>query len=225
MALTLGDTFPNFDAEAYGVDGKFNLYHYLGDSWGLFMSHPSDFTPVCTTELAEAAKHHKCFASRNCKVVGFSCNDMNTHKEWAKDLMAKAGMSGDLPFPLVCDPERNLAKDLKIMDPTEKDSQGIPLTCRACFFLNPQKEVKAVILYPATTGRNMTEILRVLDSLQLTEKYPVSTPVNWTPGQPCCVLPDLPADEMKSRFPKGVHVEELPSGKSYLRITPDPSKN
>ncbi|CDI81357.1 peroxidoxin 2, putative [Eimeria praecox] len=221
MPLTLGDTFPNFDAEALGVE-KFNLYEYLGDSWGIMFSHPNDFTPVCTTELAEAVKLYKKFMEKNCKLVGFSCNDMNSHKEWAKDIMSYGGACGDLPYPLVCDPERNLAASLGIMDPAEKDKAGLPLTCRSVFFISPQKKLAASILYPATTGRSFKEILRVLDSLQLTEQHPVATPVEWTSGGTCCVVPSLSEEEAKSKLPKGHQVQSLPSGKAYLRLTPDP---
>lgn len=221
MSLTLGATFPNFDAEALGVD-KFNLYDYLGNSWGLFLSHPSDFTPVCTTELTEAVRLHKIFESKNCRIVGFSCNDLNSHKEWAQDIMANAGESGNLPFPLVCDPDRNLAKNLGILDPKERDTKGLPLTCRAVYFIGPDRTVKALILYPATTGRSMKELLRVLSALQLTEEFPVSTPAEWQPGQDVCVIPFVSAEEMKRRFPKGTKSRELPSGQDYLRYTPDP---
>lgn len=221
MRLTLGDTFPNFDAEALGAV-KFNLYNYLEDNWGLFFSHPSDFTPICTTELSEAAKLNKVFHQKKCRLVGFSCNDLSSHKEWAKDIMALGGLSGEVPFPIVCDHDRHLATELGIMDPKEKDSQGLPLTCRAAFFINPQKKIKAIILYPATVGRSFKEILRVLDALQLTENHPVATPVEWQAGGNCCILPELSERDIKEKFPKGHETRELPSGKAYLKITPDP---
>lgn len=221
MKFTLGDTFPNFDAEALGVE-KFNLYNYLGDNWGVFLSHPSDFTPVCTTELSEAAKLNKAFNDKKCRLVGFSCNNLSSHKEWAKDIMSLGGLSGEVPFPIVCDHERHLAAELGIMDPEEKDSQGLPVTCRAVFFLNPQKKVKAIIYYPNNVGRSFKEILRALDALQLTEEFPVTTPVEWQTGGNCCILPDLSEQEIKNKFPKGHESRELPSGKGYLKITPDP---
>ncbi|OEH79490.1 peroxiredoxin-6 [Cyclospora cayetanensis] len=221
MPLHLGDVFPNFDAEALGVK-KFNLYDYLGNDWGIMFSHPNDFTPVCTTELAEAVKLHQTFKDKNCKLLGFSCNDIDSHKGWAKDIMAFAGSCGDLPFPMVCDANRQLAASLGIMDPEEKDKAGLPLTCRSVFFISPQKKLAASILYPATTGRSFKEILRVLDSLQLTEEYPVATPVEWTAGGQCCVIPQLSEEEAKKKLPKGMQKKELPSGKGYLRLTPDP---
>lgn len=177
-------------------------------------------------------------------------------QEWAKDIMSYGGSCGDLPYPLVCDPDRKLASSLGIMDPAEKDKAGLPLTCRSVFFINPQKKLAASILYPATTGRSFKEILRVLDSLQvnwttkcnfsllqlllvlvasglyvqclamhmqLTEKYPVATPVEWIPGGTCCVVPTLSEEEAKTKLPKGHQVQNLPSGKAYLRLTPDPS--
>ncbi|KAL8441810.1 hypothetical protein Emag_006884 [Eimeria magna] len=222
MPLNLGDKFPNFDADAFGVKGKFNLYDYLGDSYGLFFSHPNDFTPVCTSELGELAKLAKQFTDKNCKLVGFSCNDMKSHEAWAKDILAHAGVSGELPFPIVCDPDRSLASNLGIMDPKEKDKEGLPLTCRSVFFIGKCKSVKASILYPATIGRSFKEILRVLDALELVEQYPVSTPVEWQPGQKVCVIPDLSMEEAKQKFKKGVEPQQLPSGKEYIRMTPDP---
>lgn len=221
MPFNLGDTFPNFDAEALGAD-KFNLYDYLGNSWGILFSHPNDFTPVCTTELSEAAKLNKFFLDKNCKLIGLSCNDLGSHKEWAKDIMSYARLSGNLPFPMVCDPDRSLAASLGIMDPDEKDKKGLPLTCRCVFFIGKDRKIKASILYPATTGRSFKEILRVLDSLQLTEEYPVATPAEWLGGSSCCVVPTLSAEEAAKKLPKGQKTEELPSGKGYLRFTPDP---
>lgn len=221
MPLNLGDTFPNFDAHAMGAD-NFNLYDYLGDHWGILFSHPNDFTPVCTTELCEAVKLNKTFNEKHCRLVGFSCNDLSSHKGWAKDIMAYGGLSGDFPFPIVCDSNRQLAADLGIMDPEEKDSLQQPLTCRCVFFISPDKKVKASILYPATTGRSFKEILRVLESLQLTGNYPVATPVEWQTGGKCCIVPTLSEEEAKKQFPKGYETRELPSGKGYLRLTPDP---
>ncbi|OEH77851.1 putative peroxidoxin 2 [Cyclospora cayetanensis] len=241
MPLYLGDTFPNFDAEAFGAE-NFNLYDYLGNNWGILFSHPNDFTPVCTTELGEAVKLCQTFKDKSCKLIGFSCNDAESHKrmskdcsmidtppflvrpmpvsillqEWAKDIAAFSGFHGDLPFPMICDPKRKLATSLGIMDPREKDKAGMPLTCRCVFFISPQKKVAASILYPATTGRSFKEILRALDSLQLTEEYPVATPVEWTAGEPCCVPPQLSEEEVKKRLPKGVRTKELPSGKTYI---------
>ncbi|EPR60799.1 putative peroxiredoxin 6 [Toxoplasma gondii RUB] len=222
--LVLGSTFPDVHADASGVPGdKIKLYDFLGDSWGLLMSHPHDFTPVCTTELAQAARMAPEFAKRNCKLIGFSCDDVSSHKGWAKDVMSVAKLSGDLPFPIIADPERKLATDLGIMDPEEKDKAGIPVTCRAAIYIGPDRRVKGLILYPATVGRNFKEVLRALDALQLAEKYPVATPEGWFPGDKVMVQPTLTDEEAKAKLPKGFEKKECPSGKNYLRYAPDPS--
>ncbi|PFH33907.1 putative peroxiredoxin 6 [Besnoitia besnoiti] len=222
--LTLGTKFPDVQAEASGLPGnKIKLYDYLGNSWGLFMSHPNDFTPVCTTELAQAAALVGEFAKRNCRLVGFSCNDISSHAEWAKDIVHLAQISGDLPFPIIADPSREWAKDLGIMDPEEKDKAGLPLTCRSAIFIGNDRRVKALILYPATVGRCFKEILRVLDGLQLVEKYPVATPEGWRPGDKVMVQPMLSDEEAKAQLPKGFETVECPSGMKYMRLAADPS--
>lgn len=222
--LALGTPFPDFEADAIGVTGRFKLYDYLGDSWGLFMSHPADFTPVCTSELAQAMKLDEEFKKRDCKLVGYSCNDVESHKKWEEDVVQYAQRSGHLPYPVVADPDRKRASKLGIMDPDEVDKQDLPFTCRAAIFIGPDKRVKAVILYPATVGRNFQEILRVLDALQLAAKYPVATPEGWTPGNKVFVQPTVSTEEAKSKFSKGIEILKTPSGKEYLRLTPDPSK-
>ncbi|PHJ16695.1 peroxiredoxin 6 [Cystoisospora suis] len=222
--LHLGSVFPDIQAAASGLPGdKISLYSFLGDGWGLLMSHPNDFTPVCTTELSQAAKLAQEFQKRNCKLVGFSCNALESHKEWSKDVMSVAQLSGDLPFPIIADPERKLAADLGIMDPDEKDKDGLPLTCRAVVFIGPNKRVRALILYPANVGRNFSEVLRVLDGLQLTDKYPVATPEGWKPGDKVMVQPTLSDGEAREKLPKGFETKACPSGKNYLRFAPDPA--
>ncbi|OXB71601.1 UNVERIFIED_CONTAM: hypothetical protein H355_009445 [Colinus virginianus] len=231
--LTLGTQFPDFEADASGVTGKFKLYDYLGDSWGLLMSvlsvwlfvfsHPADFTPVCTTELAEAMKLDQEFKKRNCKLIGYSCNDVESHKKWAEDVVNYAQLSGELPYPIVADPDRKRATKLGIMDPDEVDKKGLPLTCRAAIFIGPDKRVKAIVLYPATVGRNFKELLRVLDGLQLTAKYPVATPEGWTPGDKVVIQPHVSNEDAKAKFPSGFETLACPSGRTYLRFTPDPS--
>lgn len=222
--LTLGAPFPDFEADASGIaGGRFKLYDYLGDSWGLFMSHPADFTPVCTTELAQAMKMHEEFKKRNCKVLAYSCDNVETHKKWAEDVVHHAKLSGDLPFPIVADTDRKRAVQLGIMDPDEKDKAGLPLTCRAAIVIGPDKRVKAVILYPATVGRNFKEILRLLDALQLAAKYPIATPEGWMPGNKVIVPPNVSSEDIKNKLKKGVETQSCPSGKDYLRFTPDPS--
>jgi len=223
MPLNLGDTFPNFDKDT--SDGKINFYEWAGPtSWVCFVSHPADFTPVCTTELGALAKLVPEFAKRNCKVIAISCNDADSHAAWAKDILAfnEDTTTKSFPFPIVADQNRELAKALGMIDPEEVDSKGLPMTCRAVFIVSPDKKVKLSILYPATTGRNMPEILRVLDSLQLTAYDKVATPVNWKSGENCMVLPSIKSEDLKATYPKGVRIVELPSGKQYLRYTPDP---
>ncbi|KJP85285.1 hypothetical protein AK88_05096 [Plasmodium fragile] len=218
MAYHLGSPFPNFTAPASGVEGPFNLYEYVGDMWCILFSHPNDFTPVCTTELAEFGRMYEDFLKANCKLVGFSCNSKESHEQWIEDIKHYAKLT-QWKIPIVCDESRELANKLKIMDEKEKDIKGLPLTCRCVFFISPEKVVKATVLYPATTGRNANEILRVLKSLQLTSEQPVATPVNWAVGDKCCVLPTVGDADLPALFPKGVQKVQLPSDKPYLRFT------
>lgn len=222
--LTLGSKFPDIHADASGVpDNKIKLYEYLGNSWGLFMSHPNDFTPVCTTEMAQAARMNLEFEKKNCKMVGFSCNDVNSHKDWSKDVVCLAQLSGDLSFPMISDPDRKISTELGIIDPAVKDPEGRPLTGRAVVFIGPDRLVKAALMYPASVGRSFREIMRVLDALQLAEKYPVATPEGWKPGDKVVVPPNLTDEEAMAKLPKGFEQTECPSKKNYLRLTPDPS--
>ncbi|CEL95637.1 unnamed protein product [Vitrella brassicaformis CCMP3155] len=223
MGFNLGDVFPNFQAQASGVpNGEFDLYKYWGDGWGILFSHPADYTPVCTTELGKAAKLAEEFAKRNCKLCAISCNDKDSHEGWSKDIISVQGMSGDMPFPIIADPTRAIATGLGIMDPEEKDKQGLPLTCRSVFYVSPDRKLKAQVLYPATTGRDFSELLRVLDSLQLTSKFPVATPEGWQNGSKCMVVPSLTDDDAKTKLAKGFEKVDVPSGKNYIRMTPDP---
>ncbi|SBT74807.1 1-cys peroxiredoxin, putative [Plasmodium malariae] len=217
MAYHLGSTFPNFTATASGVDGEFDLYKYVGSSWVILFSHPNDFTPVCTTELAELGKMNKEFLKNDCKLVGFSCNSKESHEKWIDDIK-HYGKLDEWKIPIVCDESRELATKLKIMDEKEKNIDGLPLTCRCVFFISPHKIVKATLLYPATTGRNALELLRVLKSLQLTDKHQVATPVNWNEGDKCCVLPTLPDIDIPKIFSKEVQKVSVPSKKPYLRF-------
>lgn len=216
MVYNLGDTFPNFRETAAFADEPFDFYEYVGNRWAILCSHPNDFTPVCTTELAELEKRRKEFSDLNTVVIGFSCNSLESHKQWVQDIKHYGNIE-KWEMPIVCDESRELATKLKIMDEIEKDSKGLPLTCRAVFFISPDKKIKSLILYPATTGRNVDEIIRVLKSLQLTNKQSVATPVNWKPHDACCVLPTVTKEEAKSLF-GDVKVTELPSGKEYLRF-------
>jgi len=221
MSLKLGDEFPNFSLKTTG--GDFQLHDWLGDSWGILFSHPADYTPVCTTELSRAAKLAPEFAKRNTKLIGLSCDSIDRHNGWIKDLQAydanQAESSSEFPFPIIDDSDRKLAKQLGMIDPAEIDKQGLPLTARAVFFIGPDKKVKASILYPATSGRNFDEILRLLDSLQLSAKYPIATPVDWKVGDKVMVPPNVKDEDIAKHFPQGVEVrKDLPSGKGYIRI-------
>ncbi|CAF5072144.1 unnamed protein product, partial [Rotaria sp. Silwood1] len=190
--------------------------------WGILFSHPADYTPVCTTELSRAAKLSPEFAKRNTKLIGLSCDGLENHHGWIKDLLAydkKEQSSCEFPFPIIDDNDRKLAKQLGMIDPAEFDSKGLPLTARAVFFIGPDKKVKASLLYPATTGRNFDEILRLLDSLQLSARLPIATPVDWKVGEKVMVPPNVKDEDVAKNFPQGVEVrKDLPSGKGYIRM-------
>lgn len=221
MGINLGEDFPNFEADT--TAGKIKFHDWLGDSWGILFSHPADFTPVCTTELGYVSKIVGDFSKKNVKLIALSCDSVESHMGWTKDINAYTGQS-DFNFPIIADPKRDLAVKLGMLDPVEKDSAGLPLTCRAVFIVGPDKKLKLSMLYPATTGRNFDEILRVVESLQLTATKKVATPANWKSGGDCMVIPSVKKEEESSLFPKGVRTEAVPSGKGYLRFTPDPSK-
>lgn len=219
--VNLGDEFPNFKVNT--TIGTIQFHDWLGDSWGVLFSHPADFTPVCTTELARVASLMPEFEKRNVKVIALSCDSVESHAKWIEDIKSYGGQVGDrFPYPIIADEGRDLAVQLGMLDPDERDKDGLPLTCRAVFVINPAKRLKLSILYPATTGRNFSEILRAIDSLQLTESKKVATPADWQSGGDCMVLPTLKEEEAANLFPKGVSVKPLPSGKSYLRVTPQP---
>ncbi|NXN45616.1 PRDX6 protein, partial [Rhinoptilus africanus] len=213
--LLLGDEAPNFEAET--TQGRIRFHDFLGDSWGILFSHPRDFTPVCTTELGRAAKLAPEFSKRNVKMIALSIDSVQDHLSWSK-VRAVGGCRGSLCCCLA----------LKARDPAvqlDRKSSAQPLTLSPCaqvFIFGPDKKLKLSILYPATTGRNFDEILRVVDSLQLTAYKKVATPVDWKPGDSVMVVPTLPDEEAKKLFPKGVFTKDLPSGKKYLRYTPQP---
>lgn len=223
MPLNLGDEFPNFTAKATDDEaGEKKFHDRIGNGWAILFSHPADYTPVCTTELARVVKLLDEFKKRNCKVFALSCDDVASHKGWAEDVMGFAEQAGKpLPYPIFADEKRELAKKLGMVDPDEKDAKGMPVTCRAVFVIGPDKKVKLSILYPATTGRNFDEILRVLDSLQLTATKKVATPVDWKMGDKCMVIPSVKEEEARSLFPDHQTIK-VTSGKEYLRMTPQP---
>nr|XP_046247195.1 peroxiredoxin-6 [Scatophagus argus] len=216
--LLLGDVFPNFEANT--TIGKIKFHDFLGNSWGILFSHPRDFTPVCTTELARAARLSSEFKKRDVKMIALSIDSVEDHCSWSKDVMAfNSEAESALPFPIIADDKRELSVKLGMLDPDEKDKDGIPLTARCVFVIGPDKKLKLSILYPATTGRNFDELLRVIDSLQLTAQKKVATPVDWKPGDKVMVIPSLSEAEATTLFPSGVTTKDMPSGKNYLRYT------
>ena len=228
-APTINDKFPNLVGSTQDSN-NFDLYEYLGDdSWAMIFMHPGDFTPVCTTELGTAAKYADELKSRNVKLVGFSCNDAASHRDWIKDIASVTG--GQVDFPMFCDPGRDNAVKLGILDENNKDAQGLPLTVRSLYILKPDKTIALMMTYPASTGRNFKEVLRVLDSVQMTAEHSVATPVDWKRGEDVIVnfpLSNKDADEKFGK--KGYRVVSVPSeqgkdglAKNYLRYTKDPS--
>jgi len=222
MPLVLGDVFPNFEVDT--THGKLNLYDYIGNGWGILFSHPSDFTPVCTTELGRVAKlvADGEFAKRNVKAIAVSCDSVESHRGWIGDITCYNGLNGDLPYPIIADQKRELAVKLGMLDEIDKDAAGMPVSARAVFIIGPDRKLKLSILYPATTGRNFDEILRVIDSLQLTANYLVATPADWKRGADVMITPTVSAEDAKIRFPKGYKLVNVPSGKKYIRITSQP---
>ncbi|NWT38152.1 PRDX6 protein, partial [Chroicocephalus maculipennis] len=217
--LLLGDEAPNFEAET--TQGRIRFHDFLGDSWGILFSHPRDFTPVCTTELGRAAKLAPEFSKRNVKMIALSIDSVQDHLSWSK-VRAVGRCEGSLCCCLALKARGKAHAEQSMMD---KTSSAQPLTLSPCtqvFIFGPDKKLKLSILYPATTGRNFDEILRVVDSLQLTAYKKVATPVDWKPGDSVMVVPTLPDEEAKKLFPKGVFTKDLPSGKKYLRYTPQP---
>ena len=211
MALRLGDQAPDFTAKT--TEGELNLYDYLGDSWGILFSHPKDFTPVCTTELGAFSARKADFDKRNTKLLGLSVDSVDSHEGWKGDIEETQGAK--LNFPLVADEDRKVADAYDMIHPNANDT----LTVRSVFIIAPDKKVKLTLTYPASTGRNVDEIIRVLDSLQLTADYSVATPVNWTDGEDVIIVPAVSDEDAKGRFPKG-----WKALKPYLRVTPQPNR-
>ncbi|NWH94806.1 PRDX6 protein, partial [Aegithalos caudatus] len=216
--LLLGDEAPNFEADT--THGRIRFHDFLGDSWGILFSHPRDFTPVCTTELGRAAKLAPEFSKRNVKMIALSIDSVQDHLSWCK-VRALGGLRGEACAAASL--QRPQEKPTQAWRVVDKCAQLLTLSpCAQVFVFGPDKKLKLSILYPATTGRNFDEILRVVDSLQLTAYKKVATPVDWKPGDSVMVVPTLPDEEAKQLFPKGIFTKELPSGKKYLRYTPQP---
>lgn len=211
MALRLGDEAPNFTAET--TEGTVNFHEWLGDGWGILFSHPKDFTPVCTTELGAVAKITDEFKKRNVKVLAVSVDPLDSHKSWINDI--NETQSCTVNYPIIADPDRTVANLYDMIHPNALDN----MTVRSVFVIGPDKKVKLTLTYPASTGRNFDEILRVVDSLQLTAKHQVATPANWKDGEDCIIVPAVKDEEIPSKFPKGHRAV-----KPYLRFTPQPNK-
>jgi thioredoxin-dependent peroxiredoxin len=212
MGLHIGSIAPDFTAETN--EGSIRFHEYLGNSWGVLFSHPKDFTPVCTTELGEAAKQKAEFDKRGVKVLALSVDPSESHKKWILDI--EETQSCKLNYPIVADHDRKVAGLYDMIHPEANDT----FTVRSVFFIDPNKKIRALITYPASTGRNFAEILRVIDSLQLTDGYQVATPVNWKDGDDVVIVPALQDPELiKQKFPKGYRAV-----KPYLRLTPQPNK-
>ncbi|HEY8461624.1 MAG TPA: peroxiredoxin [Blastocatellia bacterium] len=212
MALRIGEIVPDFSAET--TEGPISSFHeWIGGGWAILFSHPKDFTPVCTTELGYVAKLKPEFDKRGVKVLGLSVDPVDSHKKWAKDIEETQGAA--LNFPVIADPEQKVARLYDMIHPEVSDV----FTVRTVYFIGPDKKVKALITYPASTGRNFDEILRVVDSIQLTAKYSVATPVNWKQGDDCIIVPALSDEAAKEKFPGG-----WKTLKPYLRVVPQPGK-
>ncbi|MFP6663964.1 MAG: peroxiredoxin [Deltaproteobacteria bacterium] len=209
MAIRLGDTAPDFTAET--TEGTIQFHKWIGDGWAILFSHPKDFTPVCTTELGYMAKIKPEFDKRGVKVIGLSVDSAESHVEWSKDIEETQGMAPN--YPLIADPERKIADLYDMIHPNALNT----LTVRSVFVVGPDKKVKLTLTYPASTGRNFDELLRVIDSLQLTAKHQVATPVNWQSGEKCIIVPSLSDDEAKVKFPDGWDAQ-----KPYLRLVEQP---
>ncbi len=212
MALRLGDTAPDFSAET--TTGPINFHQWIGDSsWAILFSHPRDFTPVCTTELGYVARLKPEFERRGVKVLGLSIDPLDSHKKWLQDIKETQGHLPD--YPLVADPERKVANLYGMIHPSHDEVY----TVRTVFVIDPKKKIRLMLTYPQTAGRNFDEILRVLDSLQLTDGYKVATPVNWKPGEDVIIVPAVSDEDAKKQFPKG-----WKALKPYLRLTPQPNR-
>jgi len=209
MALRLGDIAPDFSAQT--TQGNIKFHDWIGDSWAVLFSHPKDFTPVCTTELGEAARLKPEFDKRHVKIIGLSVDPADSHAKWADDIKETQGHA--LNFPVIADADRKVSDLYDMIHPNANDT----LTVRSVFIIDPKKKIRLILTYPASTGRNFDELLRVIDSLQLTDKHSVATPVNWKHGQDVIIVPSLSDADAKTKFPGG-----WKTLKPYLRLVPQP---
>jgi alkyl hydroperoxide reductase subunit AhpC len=211
MALQLGDIVPDFTQDS--SEGPISFHQWAGDSWVVLFSHPADYTPVCTTELGTVASLKSEFDRRNVKVIALSVDSAESHRGWINDINETQNTT--VNYPIIADGDRKVSDLYGMIHPNSLNN----LTVRSVFIIDPNKKLRLTITYPASTGRNFSEILRVIDSLQLTDNYQVATPANWTDGGDCVVVPSIPTEEARDKFPKGV--QEI---KPYLRMTPQPNK-
>ena len=218
MSLRINDEAPNFTAQT--TQGEINFHEWIGDGWAILFSHPKDFTPVCTTELGYMASLEPDFASRNCKIIGLSVDPVDSHGRWRADIEETQGHK--VNYPMIGDPELKVAKLYDMLpadsgDTSEGRTAATNATVRTVFIVGPDKKIKLMLSYPMSTGRNFNEVLRVLDSIQLTAKHKVATPVNWQPGEDVIILPSVSEEEAKAKYPGG-----WKAPKPYLRIVPQP---
>ncbi|MBX2842476.1 MAG: peroxiredoxin [Flammeovirgaceae bacterium] len=211
MAIRLGDVAPDFTVNT--TQGEISFHNWLGESWGILFSHPADYTPVCTTELGTVAKLKDEFEKRNVKPIAISVDPLEDHKEWVKDI--NETQNTNVNFPIIADPDKKVAVLYDMIHPNASEKA----TVRSVFVIGPDKKVKLTLTYPASTGRNFDELLRVIDSLQLTAYHSVATPANWQDGDDCVIVPSVSNEEIPAKFPKGHTVI-----KPYLRMTPQPNK-
>jgi alkyl hydroperoxide reductase subunit AhpC len=211
MSLRLGDDAPNFKAQT--SQGEIDFYEFLGDSWGVLFSHPADYTPVCTTELGRTASLKDEFETRNVKVAALSVDSVESHKSWINDINETQNV--EVNFPIIADENREISEAYDMIHP----NASLTATVRSLFIISPDKKIKLIITYPASTGRNFQEILRVIDSLQLTANHSVATPADWKDGERVVVLPSIKTEDIPAKFPKGFELV-----KPYLRLTPQPNK-
>ena len=211
MSIKIGDTASDFDAES--SLGNLNFYEFLGDSWGILFSHPADYTPVCTTELGKTSQLKPEFDKRNTKVIALSVDGIENHKGWISDI--NETQNTEVEFPIIADQDKKVSELYDFIHP----SASATLTVRSLLIIDPNKKVRLIITYPASTGRNFTEILRVLDSLQLVDNYGIATPVDWKDGEDVIIPPAVSQEDAEKKFTKGVKVV-----KPYLRYTPQPNK-
>ncbi|MFV8337960.1 peroxiredoxin [Flavobacterium sp. LB3P21] len=209
--VRLGDIAPDFEAET--SQGKIKFHEWLGDSWGVLFSHPADFTPVCTTELGTVANYYPEFKKRNVKVIALSVDGVDSHMKWIKDI--NETQNTNVNFPIIADEDKHIAELYDMIHPNASES----FTVRSVFIIGPDKKIKLTLTYPASTGRNFDELLRVIDSLQLTAKYSVATPANWKDGDKVVISTSVKDEDIAAKFPKGY--ERI---KPYLRMTPQPNK-